>query len=91
MLQQISDIWWPRIHRDITLLAKSCSNCQEAGKSIKLILKQQNFGKIPIPEETNDEIAIDFAGPFKTARSSKRYLIISVDSKTGWQDKMQNS
>ena len=86
MLQQISDIRWPRIHRDITLLAKSCSNCQEAGKSIKPILKQQNFGKIPIPEETNDEIAIDFAGPFKIAKSSKRYLIVSVDSETGWQD-----
>ena len=82
-LQQISVIWWPRIHRDITLLAKSCSNCQEAGESIKPILKQQEFGKIPIPEETNDEIAIDFAGPFKIARSSKRYLIVSVDSKTG--------
>ena len=64
MLQQISDRWWPRIHRDITLLAKSCQNCQEAGKSIKPILKQQNFGKILSPEETNDEIAIDFAGPF---------------------------
>ena len=86
MLQQISDIWWPRIHRDITLLAKSCSNSQNAGKSIKPLLKQQNFGKIPIPEEVNDEIAIDFAGPFKIARSSKKYLIVSIDSKTGWQD-----
>ena len=65
MLQQISDIWWPRIHRDITLLAKNCPNCQKAGKSIKPLPKQQNFGKIPIPEEVNDEIANDFAGPFK--------------------------
>ena len=86
MLQQISDIWWPRIHRDITLLATNCPNCQEAGKSIKPILKQSNFGKIPTPEETNEQIAIDFAGPFKIAKSSKRYLIVSVDSKTGWQD-----
>ena len=83
MLQQISDIWWPRIHRDITLLAKSCPNCQKAGKSIKHLLKQQNFGKIPIPEEVNDEIAIDFAGLFKIARSTKKYLIVSIDSKTG--------
>ena len=86
MLQQISDIWWPRIYRDITLLAKSCPNCQEAGKSIKPILKQNIFGKIPTLEETNDEIAIDFAGPFKIAASSKRYLIVSINSKTGWQD-----
>ena len=78
MLQQISDIWWPRIHRDITLLAKTCPNCQKTGKSIKPLLKQQNFGKIPIPEEVNDEIAIDFAGPFKIARSSKKYLIVSI-------------
>ena len=86
MLQQTSDIWWPRIHGDLTLLAKSCTNCQEAGKSIKPIIKQQNFGKIPTPEETNDEIVIDFAGPFKIAKSSKKYLIVSIDSKTGWRD-----
>ena len=86
MLQQTSDIWWPRIHGDITLLAKSCPNCQEAGKSAKPIIKQENFGKKPYPEETDDEIAIDFAGPFKIARSTKKYLIVSVDSKTRWQD-----
>ena len=58
MLQQISDIWWSGIHRDITLLAKSCPNCQDAGKSIEAILKQRNFDKISIPEETNVGIAI---------------------------------
>ena len=52
MLQQNRDIWWPRIHRDITLLSKSCPSCQEAGKSIKPILKQQNFDKILTTEET---------------------------------------
>ena len=41
------------------------------------------FQKIP---EVNDEIAIDFAGPLKIARSSKKYLIVSIDKKTGWQD-----
>ena len=83
MLQQNSDIWWPCIHRDITLLAKSCPKCQEAGKSIKRILKQQNFGKIPTPEETNSKIAIDFAEPFKIAKISRKYLIVSIDNKTG--------
>ena len=86
MLQQIIYIWWPRIQRDITLLAKSCPNCQEAGKSLKLITKQKHFGKIPTPEVTSDEIAIDFAGPFIIAKSSKKYLILSIDSKTGGQD-----
>ena len=86
MLHQNSDIWWPRIHRDITLLAKSCPICPEACKSINPNIKQQNFGKMPTPKETNDEIAIDFAGPFKIAKSSKKYLIESIDCKTGWRE-----
>ena len=79
MLQPISNIWWPRIHRDITLLAKSCPNCQEAGTSIKPIIKPENLVKYQT-RETNDKIAIDFAGPFKMARSSKKHLIVSIDS-----------
>ena len=81
MLRQISDIWWPRIHRDITLLAKSCNKCQQAGKSIKPLLKQSEFGKLPKPEKFDEEITIDSAVPFKMARSSKKYLIVSIDSK----------
>ena len=60
--------------------------CQNAGKSIKPLLKQKQFGKLPTPITINEEIAIDFAGPFKIARSSKKYLIVSVDSKSGWPD-----
>ena len=86
MLRQITDIWWPRIHRDITLLTKSCSECQNAGKSVKPVLSQKQFGKIPTPITINEEIALDFVGPFKTAHSTKKYLIVSVDSKSGWPD-----
>ena len=43
MLRQITDIWWPRIHRDITLLTQMCPECQNAGKSIKPVLSQKQF------------------------------------------------
>ena len=91
MLRQITDIWWPRIHRDITLLTNSCSECQNAGKSVKPVCfksvkSQKQFGKIPTPITINEETALDFAGPFKLAHSTKKYLIVSVDSKTGWPD-----
>ena len=86
MLRQITDIWWPRILRDITLLTQSCPECQNEGKSEKLILSQKQFGKITTPKTINEEIAIDFAGPFKIAHSTKKYLIVSVDSKSGWPD-----
>ena len=31
-------------------------------------------------------MAIDYKRPFKMARSSKKYLTVSVDSKSGWPD-----
>ena len=86
MLRQISDIMWPKIDRKITLLTKTCHEFQETGKSIKPILKEKQFRKFPVSDKINDEIAIDFAGPFKLARISKRYIIVSVDSKSGWPD-----
>ena len=86
MLRQITVIWWPRIHRDINLLTQSCPECQNAGKSVKPILSQKQFGKIPTPKTINEDIAIEFAGPFKIAHSTKKYLIVSVDSKSGWPD-----
>ena len=60
MLRQITDIWWPKIHRDITLLASSCKECQNAGKSIKTLLKQKEIEKLEVPKEINEEIAINF-------------------------------
>ena len=84
MLQAVADIWWPRIHREIVLLAQSCSRCQKAGKNLKTIQKQSEYGKLPAAKTHNDEIAIDFAGPFKLAPKAKKYLLVSIDHKTNW-------
>ena len=64
-----------------------CNECHQVGQSIEPLLKQSKFGKLPIPTKTNEEIAKDFAGPFKMLRSSKKkHLTVSIDIKTGWQD-----
>ena len=47
---------------------------------------QKQFRKLQAPKEINEEVAIDFAEPFKIARSSKNYLIVLIDSKTDWPD-----
>ena len=86
ILQAVADIWWPQSHRDVVLLAKSCTQCQNAGKSLKTIQKQTEYGKIPAAENHNDETAIDFAGPFKIAPDNKNYLLVSIDHKTNWPD-----
>ena len=79
ILQAVADIWWPRIQREIVLEAQSCSRCQKAGKNIKTIQKQSEYGNLPAAEAHNDELAIDFAGPFKSASSAKKYLLVTID------------
>ena len=36
--------------------------------------------------EINQEIAIDFAGPFQNAPKAKQYLLVSIDHLTGWPE-----
>ena len=82
MLAVSSDIWWPQIHREIKLLAKNFKDCQNAGKNIKCLQPQRKFGKIPKSQEVNEEIALDFAGPFQRTHKSKKYLLVSIDNKS---------
>ena len=71
MLAMIEDIWWPRIHREVIDQARLCEQCLEAGKNLKYILKQKQFGKLPEVKEQNEEVALDFAGPFQNAKREK--------------------
>ena len=49
------------------------------------MLKVANrIGKIPESTEPNEEIALDFAGPFQNANLKKKYLLVSVDNHSGW-------
>ena len=88
MLREASDVWWPRIHREIVEKARNCAECQKAGKNLKCINSRKEFGKIPEAKNPNDEISIDFAGPFQNAYKQKKYLLVSVDNNSGWPDAM---
>ena len=84
-LQAVADIWWPQIHREIVLLAQTCNQCQPSGKNLKTLLPQTNYGKLPEAEKFNDELALEFAGPFKSASKNKQYLLVAIDHKTNCQ------
>ena len=71
MLGMVSDIWWPKIHREVIDQARLCEQCLQAGKNLKCILKQKQVGKLPEVNEMNEEIALDFAGPFRNAKQGK--------------------
>ena len=72
MLAMIEDIWWPRIHREVIDQARLCEQCLESGKNLKYILKQKQIGKLPEAKEQNEEVALDFAGPFQNAKKGKK-------------------
>ena len=82
----IGDIWWPRIHREVIDQARLCEQCLQSGKNLKCIQSQKDFGKIPEVKEQNEEIALDFAGPFQKAREGNKYLLVSIDHFSGWPD-----
>ena len=75
MLSTVSNVWWPRLHREVVGIAKSSTQSQTAGKNIKTILKQKQVGELHQCTEASQEIAIDFAELFQNAIGAKKYLI----------------
>ena len=55
MLATVSNIWSPRLHREVVSLAKNFPQCQDSGKSPKPILTQKQSGKLPKPSEINQD------------------------------------
>ena len=51
----------------------------KAGKNLKCILKQKQVGNLPEVKKMNEEIALDFAGPFQNAKQGKKYMLVSID------------
>ena len=86
MLRNVADIWWPKIHREAVNTARYCEECSAAGKNVKVSRKQSEFGKIPETLEPNEEIALDFAGPFQNAKHGIQNLLVAIDNFTTWPD-----
>ena len=79
MLESVDEVWWPQIHRQNVASAKTCKGCQSAGKDIKVIKRQSEFGTIQKAKQANEEVALDFMGPFAGAPENKKYLLVAID------------
>ena len=79
MLGAVDEVWWPQINRQIVATAKTCGNCQKAGKNIRTIKRQKEFGTIRKPKQVNEEIALDFMGPLSGAPENRKYLLVTID------------
>ena len=79
MIASVDEVWWPQIHRQIVATAKTCKNCQKAGKNLKVLKRQKQFGELKCTKEVNEEIALDFMGPFANAPKQKKYILVAID------------
>ena len=47
---------------------------------------QKEFGKLPQANHPNEEVSLDFAGPFQNDNLKKNNLLLLVDNHSGWPD-----
>ena len=57
-------IWWPHINRQIYFHGINCSECTSAGKNLKTVIPNSQISELPPLSEPNEELNLDFAGPF---------------------------
>ena len=83
MLRLADLIWFPRIHRDVTYKAQSCSDCIKNGKILKAIQTKSQLGTLPKLIEPKEEIQMDFAGPLSfREHKDDYYILVTVDRLT---------
>ena len=83
MLRLAELVWFPRIHRDVTAKAQSCTDCIKKGKNLKALFPKQSVGMLPKLTEPKEEVQIDFAGPIPFREHKQYYyILVSVDRLT---------
>ena len=83
MLRLADLICFPRIHRDVTYKAQSCSDCIRNGKNLKAIQTKSQLGTLPKLIEHNEEIQMDCAGPLSfREHKDDYYILVTVDHLT---------
>ena len=67
------------MNRSIIQRAEKCPDCTAIGKNLKPIKSHSDWKEIPDPTEPNQEVQLDFAGPFCNGKNAKTYLLVAVD------------
>ena len=66
-------VWWPLMDKEIDNKAAECVTCIRNGKNLKTKLNSKQIEKLRTLTAPNQELQIDFYGPFKY-KSKKKYL-----------------
>ena len=58
-------VWWPLMDKEIDAKTAECVTCIRNGKNLKTKLNSKQIGKLKTLTAPNQELQIDFYGPFK--------------------------
>ena len=79
MMHLANLIWFPRIHREIVTLTQNCQPCIKIGKNLKPLILKKKISHLSPPQESNEEVQLDFAGPTTDENQMDSYILASVD------------
>ena len=68
MMYMAQLICFPRIHREIVLLAQRCKPCTFIGKNLKSIIPKNKHTNLNNLQEPNEEVQIDYTGPIQETK-----------------------
>ena len=54
------------------------------GQDLECILRQKQIEKRPEVKHRNEDIALDFAGPFRNTKKGEKYVLVSIDHFSSW-------
>jgi len=66
--------WWPQMRQDFVLYCRSCDKCQINNEPTTLPLGKAL--SLPTPDEADQSLAIDFAGPFNKSNGYTTMMVI---------------
>lgn len=79
-----AEYWWPGLRHDVERVVNECTTCHSVDKSAKV--QQGPLQPVQYPDKPWSKLAIDIMGPFMTAPSNCRYIIVLVDYFSKWPE-----
>ena len=78
MLGAVYEVWWPQINRQIVATAKTCGNCQKAGKNIRTLKNKKSLGSFENQNKETKKSRLISWDHFR-APENRKYLLVAID------------
>ena len=84
MLAIVSNIWWPRLLREVVAIARACPQCSVSIKMVETLLKQNEVVKEPECKKKQSGNSNRLCWAVSKCRKSKEIPLVSKDHYSAW-------